>query len=417
MLLPCCVVHRTTESRNFRVPVIRRVTAAAAIPCAMSALILLAAGLCAASHSCVHLASIVIAAAPLPRPRQRVVRRSRRAGVSWCGRSAASTIMSRRRCARPSGSIIPTTKSCSASPRRSDPVVPLVERLIADILARARLLIGDDRVSENPKLNNVCKGWRAATHHWIVIADSNVLMPPDYIQRLFATWRRRHRPRRARRRSAAGRTASGPSSNALSSTPIRRAGNISPTASASASRKARRCCGGARISSSAGGIAGAGAELAEDAAATKIVRDAQGLRVRLVDGPFGAAARRRSAVEVWKRQLRWARLRRASFPACYLPEILSGGAAADCCACGAGMRSQADLAGRRSAGACDALVWRRRRCSRTRRDGTCRRCSPFAWLLRDLLLPVLWIKGWRSEFVWRGNAMRAGGLSPFSSAR
>ena len=26
-------------------------------------------------------------------------------------------------------------------------------------------------------------------HDWIVIADSNVLMPPDYIQRLFASWR------------------------------------------------------------------------------------------------------------------------------------------------------------------------------------------------------------------------------------
>jgi ceramide glucosyltransferase len=53
----------------------------------------------------------------------------------------------------------------------------------------AQLLIGDDRVSANPKLNNVIKGWRAASHDWVVIADSNVLMPPDYIQRLFASWR------------------------------------------------------------------------------------------------------------------------------------------------------------------------------------------------------------------------------------
>ena len=43
--------------------------------------------------------------------------------------------------------------------------------------------------------------------------------------------------------------------------------------------------------------------------------------------------------------------------------------------------------------------------------------SPFAWMLRDLLLPVLWVNGWRRQFVWRGNAMRAGSLSPFSSAR
>ncbi|MGD0025382.1 MAG: glycosyltransferase, partial [Xanthobacteraceae bacterium] len=77
---------------------------------------------------------------------------------------------------------------CVASAK--DPVVPLVEALIAKHAgASARLLVGDERVSANPKLNNVLKGWRAAAHQWIIIADSNVLMPPDYIQLLFASWR------------------------------------------------------------------------------------------------------------------------------------------------------------------------------------------------------------------------------------
>ena len=77
---------------------------------------------------------------------------------------------------------------CVASAK--DPVVPLVKNLMAENPSRsARLLVGDDRVSPNPKLNNVLKGWRAAGHDWIVIADSNVLMPRDYIQRLFASWR------------------------------------------------------------------------------------------------------------------------------------------------------------------------------------------------------------------------------------
>jgi ceramide glucosyltransferase len=32
--------------------------------------------------------------------------------------------------------------------------------------------------------------------------------------------------------------------------------------------------------------------------------------------------------------------------------------------------------------------------------------SPFAWMLRDLLLPVLWVASWTgNEFVWRGNVM------------
>ena len=63
-----------------------------------------------------------------------------------------------------------------------DPVVPLIKDLIAaHPTVDARLLIGNDCVSANPKLNNVVKGWRAALHDWVVIADSNVLMPRDYI--------------------------------------------------------------------------------------------------------------------------------------------------------------------------------------------------------------------------------------------
>ncbi|MBV8792904.1 MAG: ceramide glucosyltransferase, partial [Pseudolabrys sp.] len=69
---------------------------------------------------------------------------------------------------------------CVAQP--SDPVIPLVRRLIElHPHVPARLLIGNERVSANPKLNNVVKGWIAASHPWIVMADSNVLMPPDYL--------------------------------------------------------------------------------------------------------------------------------------------------------------------------------------------------------------------------------------------
>src|SRR5204863_1230322 len=80
-----------------------------------------------------------------------------------------------------------------------------------------------------------------------------------------------------------------------------------------------------------GGIEALGREVAEDAAATKIVRDA-GLNVRLVDRPLAQPLGRRSAREVWNRQLRWARLRRASFFMCFLPEILSGGVLPIICA-------------------------------------------------------------------------------------
>jgi ceramide glucosyltransferase len=73
----------------------------------------------------------------------------------------------------------------------------------------------------------------------------------------------------------------------------------------------------------AGGIRALGAELAEDAASTKIVRR-QGLRVRVVNRPFDQPLGRRTAAEVWRRQIRWARLRRDTFLPFFLPELFAG---------------------------------------------------------------------------------------------
>ena len=71
-----------------------------------------------------------------------------------------------------------------------DPVVRLIRAAIGRFpKVPAWLLIGDDRVSANPKLNNCVKGWEAARHNWVVLADSNVLMPRDYVQHLMAAWR------------------------------------------------------------------------------------------------------------------------------------------------------------------------------------------------------------------------------------
>lgn len=98
-----------------------------------------------------------------------------------------------------------------------DPVVPLVRKAIAAHPERAaRLIVGDERASANPKLNNCVKGWRAARHDWVVLADSNVLMPPQYLHHLFAAWRPTRPGWSARRRSGRAPRASGRRSNARS---------------------------------------------------------------------------------------------------------------------------------------------------------------------------------------------------------
>jgi ceramide glucosyltransferase len=286
----------------------------------------------------------------------------------------------------------------------TDPVIPLVKRLIElHGNVPARLLIGNECIGVNPKLNNLVKGWVAAAHPWIVMADSNVLMPPDYLQRLLASWR--------------------PDTGVVSSPPIGCApGNLWAELECAFlnTYQARwqffgDCVGMGfaqgktmlfrrNIFQAAGGIRALAAEIAEDAAFTKLVRK-NGLRVRMVDRPFLQPLGHRTAAEVWRRQLRWARLRRDTFMAYFVPEIGAGvvpplvsGAIVAVCndwpVAGALAAFGAIWYGGEAVLAYAAgwhLSWR----------------SPFLWLLRDALLPVLWSASWLgNEFVWRGNPMR-----------
>ena len=74
---------------------------------------------------------------------------------------------------------------CAADP--ADPAVALVQKLMARHPAvPARVLTGDDKVSGNPKLNNLIKGWNAARYDHILMSDSNVILPPDALRRCMA---------------------------------------------------------------------------------------------------------------------------------------------------------------------------------------------------------------------------------------
>ena len=160
----------------------------------------------------------------------------------------------------------------------------------------------------------------------------------------------------------------------------------------------------------AGGIGALGAEIAEDAASTKIVR-AAGLRVRLAAPPFGQPLGRRRLMEVWRRQTRWARLRRSSFPLYFVPEIL-GGAAFPIAAIG----YLAGAAGMSVFGAVVvfALAWYGAEIALAKAARW--RLGPFypvQALLRDLLLPVLWFDAWiGTDFEWRGHQMSIAADAP-----
>ncbi len=289
--------------------------------------------------------------------------------------------------------------------RADDPAAPLLRRLIAEHPGvSARLLIGDERISGNPKLNNLFKGWREAAHDWIVIADSNVLMPRDYLQRLLAAWRH-----------DTGLVCSPPAGShpdgiwaevecAFLNGYQARWQYVSDSIGFGFAQGKTMLWRRTELEA-AGGIRVLAAEAAEDAAATKVVR-ASGLRVRLVDAPFAQPLGARSLREVWNRQIRWARLRRASFVLCFLPELLAGGLLPFLAIVGV-----AGLAGYSIPAAAASFVgfWYGAETLLVRIAGWPSSWrTPWVTVLRDLMLPFLWIAAWSgSEFVWRGTPMSA----------
>jgi ceramide glucosyltransferase len=291
---------------------------------------------------------------------------------------------------------------CAA--KAADPVIPLVSRLIAaHSEIPARLLIGNDHISTNPKLNNVVKGWAAAKHAWVVMADSNVLLPPDYLGRLFGKWK--------------GDTGL-VSSPAIGCSPDGIWGELEcaflntyqarwqlfADSVGLGFAQGKTMMYRKELIQGAGGIRALAAELAEDAASTKLVRGL-GLRVRVVDRPIPQPLGRRTASEVWHRQIRWARLRRDTFTVYFLPELLAGGVT-PLAAC-AIVAAAHDLPVAGTLVAYAALWYAGEGILAVAAGWHTSWRSPLAWLLRDLLIPVLWLASWmRNDFVWRENSMR-----------
>jgi ceramide glucosyltransferase len=285
---------------------------------------------------------------------------------------------------------------CVDSP--SDPIIPLVERLIAAHPGTsARLLIGRDVISNNPKLNNLTKGWLAATNDWIMLADSNVMLPRDALSQLHAQMG-----------DGVGMVCSPP----VGSSPQGFAAHVecaflnsyqarwqsSADAIGYGFAQGKVMYFERSVIENGGGLGELGSEAAEDAAATKLVRR-QGLCVRLVDRFFDQPIPKRTFKDVWARQLRWAQLRRSSFPIPFITEIATGSLlplAFTAMACAAvdlpvapalliHLGVEQMLA--RQVGWPDTLIY---------------------GVARDMMMPIIWLRAWFTrDFNWHGHDMRA----------
>jgi ceramide glucosyltransferase len=283
-----------------------------------------------------------------------------------------------------------------------DPVVPIVRRLIREHpRIPARLLVGGAGGGPNPKLANLIKAWDVAAHDWIVLADSNVLAPRDFLDRLFARW--------------SGRCAvvcSPPVAVDLHGCAAELEAAFVNTFQARWQLAIDELGFGfaqgktmlLRRSDLAGegGLAALAREIAEDAAVTKLARGL-GREVRVVDQPFAQPLGRRSLARVWQRQLRWARLRRLSFPGCFCAELPAGGVFPCLCACWLATAGILPWPGVVAL----MLAWYGAEALLARAFGWPLRVrAPLFWVARDLLLPVLWARAWTVRgYQWRGNAV------------
>lgn len=285
------------------------------------------------------------------------------------------------------------------APAESDPAAALVRGLIdAHPGVPARLLTGQEPVTGNPKLDNLMKGWEAAASDWICMADSNLLLPPDYLRAVAARWTEgtglvSSPPWGDRPQGAAAHVECA----FLNGNQARL--QLFADSIGLGFAQGKTLFWNRAILERAGGLAALGTSLAEDAAATRLVR-AQGLKVRLTPHPFAQPIGRRSLAQLWGRQLRWSRVRRDGFPLLFLGEVANGALlpAVLVAAAGHGALLPAFLA-----------LWYGAEWLFVRRAGW-----PAGWRdalampARDLMMPALWAATFlKRGIVWRGNAMPA----------
>lgn len=280
----------------------------------------------------------------------------------------------------------------------ADPIVPLLREVMAEYpVRRARLLTGEEAIGANPKLNNMAKGFRQSKHELICFVDSNVFTPADYLDQLVAALQ-----------AGAGMVSAPPVGHApigfwadlecafLNSYQARMQYAVDSLGQGFAQGKTLFF---RRSDLDNGGFAQLAAEPAEDAAATKMMR-ARGRRIRLA-GPFPQLVGPRTAMQVWKRHVRWARLRRASFPLHFAPEILAG-LLPPLLALMLGLHSLGqDVI---TVAAAFAVLWYVPELVLLRMAAWPR--SIAAIMLRDVLLPFVYIAGCTgSSFEWHGKTI------------
>ena len=297
---------------------------------------------------------------------------------------------------------------CAARP--DDPAVALAQTMINTYpKIPACLLIGEQRLSQNPKLNNMAKAWLESESDLVIFSDSNLLLTRDYCAYVAAAFER-------------------DDVLVVSSPPI---GDFAETffgeveCSMLNTHAARwqfaasqfgmnfaqgKTLAFRRSAFDDGLMHQLAAEPAEDAATTKLVRSMGG-KLAVLSPPYTHPVGERSLRSFWDRHVRWARLRRVTFPAVFaleagcgmLPALLAFALSSSLVAVPLPLIIITLIA-----------LWYGGEYALARSLGW--RCNKWfvpACLVRDAFLPALYVAAWISaRFEWRGNTMDSAAKQP-----
>jgi len=289
----------------------------------------------------------------------------------------------------------------------ADPGDPAIAGIEAAILRhpaiQARIVVGDLKVSQNPKVNNLVKSEEASRHQLILMCDSNVAIQPDMLRSMVALLR--------------------PEIGLVSAIPVA----VRPTNFIAEVECALTNGFGSRWLVAAswfghpaavgklmllrkadlariGGIRAMATGICEDAALASAI-GGLGLRVTATAEPVIYPVGRRGFREFWERQLRWHCCRRCHHRGAFffqpfngsMGAMLSGGIFWYCLVGTAALPGMVAF----------LAAWLGLEAVFLRRQGwpfSWR--SPLAWLVRELLLPVLWVRAATTQtMMWRGSRM------------
>lgn len=290
--------------------------------------------------------------------------------------------------------------------RPDDPAAAVARKLASENPKRCRLVIGEEPVSAtNPKVNNLALPYRAARHDLLFFSDSNVAPAPDTLARFV-----RHlagevgivsaafhcvRPQGAAAELECAFLNGYQTRFLLASAAL---GGAFPIGKGMLFRRSDL--------ERAGGFAKLGANPALDTGIGLMIR-ALGLRWAFVDRALEQPVGRRRLADVIERQNRWFHVRRINQPLVFIAEL--AGSLGPVLAVGTAGAAVLGLGGWKLALGTIAAWYAIEAGYLVAKRLPLRPLMPAAWMVRDALVPVLWLRALIfRRATWRGTTIDLG---------